>query len=95
MCDSAPWVASAATILRAVQFPTLGGARSARSSTLDWRQYSEREVISGGIVKTFADDGIILGVGTDLTLNELDLDEHENAPRTLLITAIGTVAASR
>lgn len=67
-------------------------------------------VITGGIVKTVAaflntnggtlaigvaDDGTTLGVGEDLGLKKFDLDKYENAIRTLLITAIGTVAASR
>ena len=68
------------------------------------------KVIVGGIIKTVAaflntsggtlaigvaDDGTTLGLDEDLSFKKFDLDKYENALRTLLVTAIGTVAASR
>jgi hypothetical protein len=68
------------------------------------------KVIVGAIIKTVAaflntnggtlaigvaDDGTVLGLDEDLNLKKFDLDKYENALRTLLINAIGTVAASR
>jgi hypothetical protein len=68
------------------------------------------KVISGSIVKTVAaflntnggtlaigvaDDGAVLGLAADLALKSFDLDKFENALRTLLINAVGVVAANR
>ncbi len=68
------------------------------------------KVITGSIIKTVAaflntnggtlaigvaDDGTILGLAQDLKLKSFDLDRFENALRTVLINAIGTVPANR
>ena len=68
------------------------------------------KVITGAIIKTvaaflntnggtlaigLADDGTILGLAEDLKLKGFDLDKFENALRTLLINAVGTVPANR
>jgi hypothetical protein len=68
------------------------------------------KVISGGIIKTVAafsntnggtlaigvaDDGKSLGIREDLALKKFDLDVFENALYTLLIKAVGAIAASR
>lgn len=68
------------------------------------------KVITGEVIKTVAaflnteggtlaigvaDDGTVLGLEADLVLKKHDLDRFENAIRTILITAVGAVPASR
>ncbi len=68
------------------------------------------KVITGSIIKTVAaflnshggtlvigltDDGSVIGLEPDLTLKKFDIDRFENALRTILINALGTVPASK
>ncbi len=49
----------------------------------------------GTLAIGIADDGTVLGVADDLTLKSFDLDRYENALRTVLANAVGSVPASR
>jgi predicted HTH transcriptional regulator len=51
---------------------------------------------SGGTLAIgVADDGSILGLAHDLDHKRMDLDKFENALQTILLNAVGTVAATR